>query len=219
MNTEAQRHGVFNCSFLIIHCSVSPSLRVHFLATNIRQNGQRAVLVRFHDFALARSFVVDAAQMEDAMDDGAVQLFVVRGMELLRVRADSVEANEQIAPDAVACRIVECNDIGIIIVLEVLAIHLQNLRVGAKDVAHVAYALAIRPGHFAHPARHSLLVDSRKFRVFRIKKDCHIVSFLFSAHKGTKEYGNNRVRLPSNAGNPEIIVEKKKAPLASFTKS
>ena len=73
--------------------------------------------------------------MKDAMDNGAVQLFVVRGMELLRIRADGIEADEQIAPDAVARRIVECNDIGIIIVLEVLAVHLQDLRVGAKDLS------------------------------------------------------------------------------------
>ena len=47
----------------------------------LRQYRQSFVFVSFHDFAFSGSFIVDAAEVEDAVDDGTVEFFVVGGVE------------------------------------------------------------------------------------------------------------------------------------------
>ena len=49
------------------------------------QQVEGAVFGHFHDFALARTFVVDAAEVEYAVDDDTVELFVERQSALLGV--------------------------------------------------------------------------------------------------------------------------------------
>ena len=100
------------------------------------------VLGGFHDFALARTLVVDAAQVQDAMDDDAVQLGVIRGIELFGIGAHRVEADKQVARNAVSFGIVEGDDVGVIIVLQVLAVHLQYLLIGAEDVGYFGRRLS-----------------------------------------------------------------------------
>ena len=60
--------------------------------------------------------------MENAVDDDTVQLAaVVATTKLVGVGADGVEADEEVAAQAVALTVVEGDDIRIVIVLQVLA--------------------------------------------------------------------------------------------------
>ena len=102
-----------------------------------RQNSQSFIFVFFHDFPFSGAFIVDAAQVEDAMDDGAVEFFVVGCFKLFRICFYRIQADEKIARYLVATGIIECDDVGVIIVLQVLAVYFQDLVVGTKDIADI----------------------------------------------------------------------------------
>ena len=76
--------------------------------------------------------------MEDAVDDGTVEFLVVGSVEGFGISLHRVETDKQVAGDLIAARIIERDDICIIIMLEVLAVYFQNLLVGAEDVADIA---------------------------------------------------------------------------------
>ena len=105
----------------------------------------------FHYFALARPLVVDAHKVQNAVYDDAVQLVVVSLAKLLGIGAHRVEADKQVAAQHIALAVVEGDDVGVIVVLEVLAVHLEYLFVVAEHVGHLAHALVVRCCHGAHP--------------------------------------------------------------------
>ena len=74
------------------------------------------VLGGFHQLTLTGAFVVEAAEVEDAVDDDAVQFLVVRLAELLGVGAHGVERDDEVAADGVAFAIVEGDDVGVVVV-------------------------------------------------------------------------------------------------------
>ena len=85
---------------------------------------QRFVFCGFHDFAFSRPFVIDAAKMQYAVYDYAVEFRFIRGIELFGVGAYRVQTDEQIARQFLAFAVVERNDVRVIIMLQVLAVHL-----------------------------------------------------------------------------------------------
>ena len=72
------------------------------------------------------------------MDDGTVEFLVVGSVEGFGISLHRVETDKQVAGDLIAARVIERDDIRIIIMLEVLAVYFQNLLVGAEDVADIA---------------------------------------------------------------------------------
>ena len=101
------------------------------------QQIQGPVLGRLHDLAFARSLVVDATQVQDPMNDGPMQLLLIRGGKLFGIRADGIKTDEQIACNLRPARIVERDDVGIIIVLQILPVDLQNLFVRTENITDV----------------------------------------------------------------------------------
>lgn len=86
----------------------------------------------FHNFSLSRSLVVDATQMQHAMDNHTQQFRVIRLGELLRIGANGVKRNHHITTDATAIAIVEGDDVGVIVVLEIFAVGVEYVLVVAK---------------------------------------------------------------------------------------
>lgn len=122
-------------------------------------HGQRTVLGSLHDFALAGSLVVDAAEVEYTVYDDAVQLLIIFGGKLLAVALHRVETDEEVATDDIALGIVEGDDVGVVVVLQELAVDLEDALVVAEDVAHVAHLLAIGGGYGAYPCSGLALLD------------------------------------------------------------
>ena len=60
------------------------------------------VLGSLHQLTLTGAFVVDAAEVEYAVDDDAVQLLVVRLAECLGIGANGVERDDEVAIQRVA---------------------------------------------------------------------------------------------------------------------
>ena len=113
--------------------------------------------------------------MEDAVDDGTVEFLVVGSVEGFGISLHRVETDKQVAGDLIAARIIERDDIRIIIMLEVLAVYFQNLLVGAEDVADIADLLTVCGGNFLYPVADRSLFDCRKLGVFRVECYCDIV--------------------------------------------
>ena len=135
----------------------------------MREEGQSAVFVLLHNSSFSGAFVVDAAEVEDAVDNGAVELFVIRSGELLGVGPNGVEAYEEVARYLVFGGLVEGDYIGVVVVPEVLAVYLQNFFVRAEDVADVSGLFPVGLRHCLYPKRYGVLIDGRKGGVFCVE--------------------------------------------------
>ena len=105
----------------------------------------------FHDFALARAFVVDAAEVEDAVDDYAAEFAFVGLTNLIGVGGNGFERNEHVAVDLAAAGVVEGDDVGEVVVLQKLPIHLQNFFIAAEDITERADHAIVISGHAFDP--------------------------------------------------------------------
>ena len=117
------------------------------------QQRQGFVLGSLHNGAFAGSFVVDAAQVQHAVYDNTVQLLVVLSALLLGVGAHGVERYHDVAVQPVALCVVEGDNVGVEVVLQVLPVHLQYLLVVGEEIAYLAYPLAVGGGHSLNPFR------------------------------------------------------------------
>lgn len=106
-------------------------------------HGQGLVLVFLHNLALAGTFVVDAAKVEDAMDDDAMKLVVVGLVKLLRIAAHRVERDDDVAIDDIALVVVEGDDVGVVVVTEILTVYLQYLLIADKHVSNRTHTTAV----------------------------------------------------------------------------
>ena len=106
-------------------------------------HGECLVFGSFHDFTFARSLVIDAAQMQNAVYDNTVQLFVISASYLFGIAAHGIQTDEQVTADYVVFAIVERDDVGIIIVLLVFPVYFKNLFVIALDVGFFANLFAV----------------------------------------------------------------------------
>ena len=104
---------------------------------------ERLVLVLLHDLTLTRAFVVDATEVQDTMDDDAMEFALIGLIELLGIGAHGVEADDDIACNLVAFGIIEGDDVGVIVVPKELAIAVENTLVVDELVAHFAQSLAM----------------------------------------------------------------------------
>ena len=57
------------------------------ISSYLRKHGECFVFGLLHDFTLARAFIVDAAQVQDAMDDDPMKLGFIRSVELFGIGA------------------------------------------------------------------------------------------------------------------------------------
>ena len=112
---------------------------------------QCLVLLRFHYFSFARSLVVDATKVEDAVDDDAVQFPFIRLVELFGIGSHSVQADKEVARNAVPFGLVEGDDIRVIIMLQVLTVYFQYLLVRAEDIGYFAHFLSVTCSHLFYP--------------------------------------------------------------------
>ena len=147
---------------------------------NRRKEGQGAVFSSFHDFAFAGAFVVDAAEVEDAVNDDAVELLVVggaetggvvRGDELLAVRQYGVEADEHIAAYHIGAAVVEGDDVREIVMSKELHVDLKDSLIAAERVAKRAHALPVGDCHGGYPRLHLNLVNIRHYDAVCLKSN------------------------------------------------
>ena len=96
-------------------------------------------------------FVRLSCEMQQAVDDDAVQFVQECGTCLLGIGSHRIKGNINIAIYARARGIIKGNDNGIVVVLEKLAIDGQNLLVVAEDVVEFAYRVSVLSGYGFDP--------------------------------------------------------------------
>lgn len=85
--------------------------------------------------------------MKQSVGNHALQFPLERLIHLLGIASHRIHRNHYIRVYASAYRGIECNDIGIIIMVKKLAIHSQNLFIVAKSIHQPAYAPAVTLRH------------------------------------------------------------------------
>lgn len=100
-----------------------------------------------HDLTFARTFIVDPAQMQNPVDYDAHQFAPVWLTKLIGIGADSIERYDDIAGYSALVGIIESDYVGIVIMIEKLAVDLQYLFVVAEKVAYLPHSPAL-PGRY-----------------------------------------------------------------------
>ena len=109
--------------------------------------------------------VIVTDQVQDTMDNHTVQLVFEFGPVELRVLPDRIHADEQVAADAIALAIVERDDVGKVIVLQILHVHVQDVVVRTENDGNVTQAPDLAFGNQFEPAVGKPLLLEGKFRV------------------------------------------------------
>ena len=91
--------------------------------------------------------------MENAVDDDAVELFVIVLSELLGVGTDGVERYDDVAADYSRFVVVEGDDIGLVVVAEVFVVHFEYFLVVNEHVAHFTHLVAVGCCDGTNPCR------------------------------------------------------------------
>ena len=102
------------------------------------------------------------------MYDDTVQFFFVGCPHPLGVGPHRVETDEEVARNHVTFAVIERDDVRVIIVPEILAVHLQNLLVVHEDVGNLAYPFAVTRSHGFHPGRVFAFLDGGHLHAVRI---------------------------------------------------
>lgn len=100
-----------------------------------------------HNLTFTRTFVVDPTQMQNAVDDDAHQFAPIWLAKLIGIRADCIERYDDIAGDSTLIGVIESDYVGIVIMIEKLAVDLQYLFVVAEKVAYLPHSPAL-PGRY-----------------------------------------------------------------------
>ena len=87
--------------------------------------------------------VVDATQVKDAVYDHAMQFLLICGANLLAVASHGIQRDEKVTTYNILLTIVESDDVGVIVVLQVLTVYLKDLFIIAENVGNISNLLAI----------------------------------------------------------------------------
>ena len=132
------------------------------MSTQIRRkHGQSLVLIGFHDLALTRPFVVDATEMQNAMNNDAMQLIIVGLAKLLSIAAHRVQRDDDVTIDYITLVIVKRDDVGVVVMAKLLVVDLKNLLVADKHIADLSYTPAIGGCYCFDPSRGRTMIELR----------------------------------------------------------
>ena len=124
------------------------------------------ILLGPHDRDFVFRVVVIADQVKQAVHDHPVQL--VGELDAIEhgVLADGIHGDKQVAGEAVPLAVIEGDDVGIIIVLQIFYIDIQNKIIGAKYNRNITQALGLALGDELEPAAGEPLLLEGELRIF-----------------------------------------------------
>ena len=95
--------------------------------------------------------VIISYKMKKAVDNDPVQLILELSSILTGIFPDTVDTYKEISGQSVTFTIVESNDIGKIIVLEISLVYIQNIIVRTEDYRYVTRTLYLALGNKPQP--------------------------------------------------------------------
>ena len=127
------------------------------------QHVECLVFGRFHDFALTWSLVVDATQVENAMNNHAVQLLIVWSAELIGICKYGIDRDDDVAADSLAFAIIKGDDVCVVVVTQILIVYFENLLIVNEKIAYFSDFLSVTGGHLANPVGGLSFLDVGEF--------------------------------------------------------
>ena len=113
-------------------------------------------------------------EMQDAVDDDAMQLFVVVFVEKLGIGSNGIQRNDEVAIKDIILAIVEGDDVGIVVVTQIFVVDFEDVFVIAEQITHLANLLAIGGSYATNPCGGLAALDVGEFDVL-----CRIGDHLF----------------------------------------
>ena len=95
--------------------------------------------------------IVIPDQVKQPMHHDTVQFLLEGSAVLRRVFANGIDADKQVSAEHLSLTIIEGNDVGKIIVLQVALVDIQDIRVRTKDNADVSEPLDLALGNQLQP--------------------------------------------------------------------
>ena len=112
---------------------------------------ERDVLFLVHDGFGFRGLVALSGEVQNAVDDDAVQFVGKRFAELLCIGADCVKADDDVSVEQRQCAAVKSDDVGVVVVPEKLPVNGEDVLIVAKQVVDIACPAAVRRRNAAYP--------------------------------------------------------------------
>ena len=111
------------------------------------------ILERMHVRLFFRRFVSIPQQVQHSVDDYACELVFERYAECLRIGTHGIDADHQVARNNLffRIRVIERDDVSILIVRQVSPVDFQQCRVRAEDYCNISGAMALRLRCAAYP--------------------------------------------------------------------
>ena len=132
--------------------------RILFLTVSLKKSlflkhSNGFILFALHNLALAFTFIVYSAQMQNTVYNHSVQLLLILHTQLFAVTEHCIEAYKKVARYDILLGVIECNNIGVIIVLKILAINLENFLVVTEDIRNIPNLFTVTCRHLFNPRR------------------------------------------------------------------
>ena len=113
-------------------------------------------------------------EMQEAVYDNAMEFVEESGSYLLGIALYCVKRDVDISIYACACSIIKGNDVGIVVVLEELAVNGKNLFVVAENIVEFANRKVVLGSYGTNPTLNLRIVESREVDIFRRKMN-HVI--------------------------------------------
>ena len=110
--------------------------------------------------------VVIPDQVQQAVHDHPVQFVGELDTVEHGVLPDGIYGDEKVAGEVVSFTVIEGNDVGVIIVLQIFYIDIQNKIIGAEYNRNIAQALGLALGDELEPAAGEPLLLDGELRIF-----------------------------------------------------
>ena len=125
------------------------------------------ILLGTHHGDVFLRVVVVADQVQQAMNDYPVQLVGEFRPVEGRVLTNRINADEQVAVQAVSFAVVESDDVREVIMLEILHVHIQDVVVRTENNGDIPQAADLALGHQLQPAARQSLFLENEASIFR----------------------------------------------------
>ena len=132
-----------------------------------------------------------SGQVDEAVDDDAMEFLFVGGTNHLGIAANGVERDENISVDRRFGGVVEGDGVGVVVVLEELPIDFELAFIRAKNVVNFAHLVAVVGRHDANPAADEPRVEHRHFYILRrvmYHAVCAILLFKINLQKPCRKF-------------------------------
>lgn len=114
-----------------------------------------------HQNLICIRLIFVTAEVKQTMNTNTIQLIQKRNRKTNSILRNTVNTDKQITTYNITFRIIERDDVRVIVVVEVLTIHLQQILIGTKNHIDISELLLLQLTHLRKPRKQKFRVDTR----------------------------------------------------------